>query len=160
MKSGKKCRLLIAGMADRNTWYNRLYVLCCRVLSLFSKKITWHNVFVKNEELPVYLAASDMMLMPYWQDYPSASGIFHLAIGAKLPVICSDSVKFSEVKHFITEEDVFIPTFSISGWKRSMSKFAVKPDILKKITEKLFDYAKETSWPNVAKQHADIFQEK
>lgn len=38
MKSAKKCRLLIAGMADRNTWYNRLYVFGCRMLSLFSKK--------------------------------------------------------------------------------------------------------------------------
>lgn len=160
MRSAKKCRLLIAGMADRNTFWNRLYVLGCRALSLFSKKITWHNVFVKNEDLPVYFGASDMMLMPYWQNYPSASGIFHLTIGAELPVICSDCVKFSEVKNFIKEEDVFIPTFSISGWKRSMSKFVDKPDLLKKVTEKLFDYAKETSWPNVAKQHADIFQEK
>ena len=160
MRSAKKCRLLIAGMADRNTWYNRLYVLGCRILSLFSKKITWHNVFVKNEDLPVYFGASDMMLMPYWQNYPSASGIFHLTIGAKLPVLCSDCVKFSEVKDFIKEEDVFIPIFSISGWKRSMSKFADNPDLLKKVTEKLFDYALKTSWPNVAKQHADIFQEK
>ena len=160
MRTAKKCRLLIAGMADRNTFWNRLYVLCCRVLSLFSKQITWHNVFVKNEDLPVYFGASDMMLMPYWQNYPSASGIFHLTIGSKLPVICSDCVKFSEVKDFIKEEDVFIPIFSISGWKRSMSKFADNPDMLKKVTEKLFDYAKETSWPNVAKQHADIFQEK
>ncbi|HNZ55057.1 MAG TPA: hypothetical protein PKN76_13040, partial [bacterium] len=80
--------------------------------------------------------------------------------GAKLPVICSDSVKFSEVKHFIKENDIFIPTFSISKWKNSMSKFADRPDLLKKITEKLFDYAQETSWHNVAIQHADIFQEK
>ena len=158
LKTAKKCRLLIAGMADRNTWYNRLYIFGCRVLSLFSKKITWHNVFVKNEDLPVYFGASDMMLMPYWQNYPSASGIFHLTIGAKLPVICSDCVKFSEVKNFIKEEDVFIPIFSISGWRRSMSKFAENPDLLKKVTDKLFDYAKETSWPNVAAQHAEIFQ--
>lgn len=157
LKTAKKCRLLIAGMADRNTWYNRLYIFGCRVLSLFSKKITWHNVFVKNEDLPLYMGASDMMLMPYWQNYPSASGIFHLTIGAKLPVICSDCVKFSEVKDFIKEEDVFIPIFSISGWRRSMSKFAEKPDLLKKVTEKLFDYAQKTSWPNVAMQHADIF---
>ena len=160
LKTAKKCRLLIAGMADRNTWYNRLYIFGCRVLSLFSKKITWHNVFVKNEDLPLYMGASDMMLMPYWQNYPSASGIFHLTIGAKLPVICSDCVKFSEVKDFIKEEDVFIPIFSISGWRRSMSKFAEKPDLLKKVTEKLFDYAQKTSWPNVAMQHAEIFQEK
>ena len=160
LKTAKKCRLLIAGMADRNTWYNRLYIFGCRLLSLFSKKITWHNVFVKNEDLPLYMGASDMMLMPYWQNYPSASGIFHLTIGAKLPVICSDCVKFSEVKDFIKEEDVFIPIFSISGWRRSMSKFAEKPDLLKKVTEKLFDYAQKTSWPNVAMQHAEIFQEK
>ena len=160
LKTAKKCRLLIAGMADRNTWYNRLYIFGCRVLSLFSKKITWHNVFVKNEDLPLYMGASDMMLMPYWQNYPSASGIFHLTIGAKLPVICSDCVKFSEVKDFIKEEDVFVPIFSISGWRRSMSKFAEKPDLLKKVTEKLFDYAQKTSWPNVAMQHAEIFQEK
>lgn len=56
MRSAKKCRLLIAGMADRNTWNNRLYVFVCRILSLFSKQITWHNVFVKNEDLPVYFA--------------------------------------------------------------------------------------------------------
>jgi hypothetical protein len=41
-----------------------------------------------------------------------------------------------------------------------MSKFADRPDLLKKVTEKLFDYALETSWQNIAKQHADIFQEK
>ncbi|HOG44495.1 MAG TPA: glycosyltransferase [bacterium] len=160
MRSQKKCRLLIAGMADQNKWYNHLYVTGCRLLSLFSKNIVWHSNFIKNDDLPYYLAASDVMLMPYWQNYPSASGIFHLTIGAKLPVICSDSVKFSEVKHFIKENDIFIPTFSISKWKNSMSKFADRPDLLKKITEKLFDYAQETSWHNVAIQHADIFQEK
>jgi glycosyltransferase involved in cell wall biosynthesis len=158
MKTERKCRLLIAGMADQNKWYNRLYVTGCRLLSLFSRKITWHNNFIKNDDLPYYLAASDLMLMPYWQNYPSASGIFHLTIGAKLPVICSDSVKFSEVKHFIKASDIFIPTFSISKWRKSMSKFADKPDLLKKITDKLFDYAQETSWHNVAVIHAEIFR--
>ena len=158
LKRKKKVKLLIAGVADRHTWYNRLYLFGCKVLSFLSPNIIWHNKFIEDDELPYYLSSSDVLLMPYWQNYPSASGIFHLAIGAKLPVLCSDSVKFSEVKKLFKDGSFsFVPTLSISKWKNAMQSIMESDDELSYVKETLFKYGKETSWKNIAEKHIEFF---
>jgi len=159
IRKQKNCHLLIAGNADRNTLPNRIYVFVCKLLSLFSRKIIWHDHFIKDEDIYHYLSSSDVILMPYWQNYPSASGIFHLTIGCKLPVICSDSVKFSEVKDvFHDKPEIFVPTLNIKKWKEIMEKVLSEPELLEFYKEKLFIYAKSTDWEKVAKAHCDLFE--
>ncbi|MBN2804950.1 MAG: glycosyltransferase [Deltaproteobacteria bacterium] len=160
MKKKRRVKLLIAGSAGGNHFYNKLYIQGLKLLSLFNRNIIWHNRFVKDEDLPIYLAASDVLLLPYWQNYPSASGIFHLGLGARLPVICSDSVKFSEVKPYLKEwkTDVFVPVLSTRKWIKAMSRYIENPDAGQKISIALNDYAMETSWENIAKQHLALYK--
>lgn len=161
LKKRQQIKLLVAGRAGGNRWYNRLYIFGCKLLSLFSKKILWHTHFIKDDEIANYFAAADVLLLPYWQKYPSASGIFHLGIGANLPVICSDSVKFSEIKDYIDDDaltaKIFVKTLDVAAWERSMKLVASDKKELEKIHSRLFEYAQKTSWDTIAKKHAKVF---
>jgi len=159
VKNRGRSKLLIAGVAAGGRWYNKLYVAGCRLLGIFNRSIIRHNRFIEDEQIATYLAAADVMLLPYWQKYPSASGIFHLGIGSNLAVICSDSVKFSEVKPCIgaKEKQVFVPMLSPSGWGRAMSNIADSPALNTEIRDLLHAYAKKTSWENIAEEHLDLY---
>jgi len=52
---------------------------------------------------PYIFGASDVVLFPYYVEDLSASGPFHLAIGAKKPVIASRIPKFEPLKNICDE---------------------------------------------------------
>ncbi|MGB2696314.1 MAG: glycosyltransferase family 4 protein, partial [Candidatus Zixiibacteriota bacterium] len=53
------------------------------------KNVIFPNRFFPNEDVPYLFGASDVVLFPYYEEDRSASGSFHLAIGAKKPIIAS-----------------------------------------------------------------------
>lgn len=160
LKKKPNVKLLIAGTARGGTWYNKFYIQICRLLCLFNKNVIFHTHFIEKKNMADYLAAADVLLLPYWQKYPSSSGIFHIGIGSSIGVMCSDSVKFSEVKEHLGEWDkkVFIPMLSVSKWARAMSEVAENQGVNDKIKEQLYDYAQKTSWDNVAREHVYLYQ--
>jgi len=160
IKNRKNVRLLIAGTARGGMWYNKLYILVCRLLGLLNRNIVYHNHFIEDGDMADYLAASDVLLLPYWQKYPSASGIFHLAIGSRIGIICSDSAKFSEVKNHMKKLDklMFIPMLSISKWAKAMSVIIEDPSQNREIQDRLYEYAEKTSWEKIAKEHLALYQ--
>lgn len=160
IKNKTNTKFLIAGTARGGIWYNKLYIQICKLLCLFNKNVIFHTHFIEEEKVVDYLSASDVLLLPYWQNYPSASGIFHLGIGAQIGVICSDSVKFSEVKEHLGEWDkkVFVPMLSISKWAKAMSEVADDQFLNDEIQEQLYKYAQKTSWENIAREHLALYQ--
>lgn len=160
IKNKTNARFLIAGTARGGIWYNKLYIRICKLLCLFNNNVVFHTHFIEEEKMVDYLAASDVLLLPYWQNYPSASGIFHLGIGAQIGVICSDSVKFSEVKEHLGEWDkkVFVPMLSVSKWAQAMSEVTEDQFLNEEIQERLYDYAQKTSWENIAREHVAVYQ--
>jgi glycosyltransferase involved in cell wall biosynthesis len=64
------------------------------------------------------------------------------------------------VKPYLKEwkNDVFVPVLSIRRWIKAMSRYIENPDACQKISIALNDYAMETSWENIAKQHLALYK--
>lgn len=77
------------------------------------KNVIYPNKFFPNEDVPYLLRAADIILFPYYEEDRSASGSFHLAIGAKKPVIASRIPKFEELAK-ICDELIVLP-YNASG---------------------------------------------
>ena len=150
-------KLIVAGRPGGNRWYNKLYLKICRMLA-GSSGVKWDIAFIETKKLKEYLYISDIVLLPYWQKYASASGIFHLALGAGRAFICSESAKFAEAKQLFSEFPLFVPMTSVAKWKRSMKLIAEDKDMRAKISKLVEDYAKETSWENAGKKHIELYE--
>jgi len=155
---GKKTKMIVAGAPGGNRWYNWFYLYLCRFFSLFNRNIKWDIGFADDVKVEKYLNCCDAVLMPYWQKYSSASGIFHLTIGAGRPFLCSDSPKFDEIRELACELPVFLPPLSLSDWKNTMQVFVEKPEIIDKVKGIVNHYKTVTSWDNVSKMHIDLYR--
>lgn len=153
----KSLKLIVTGRPSGNRWYNWLYLKLCKIFG-GNSGIKWDIGFIKTEKLEEYLHISDVVLLPYWQKYASASGIFHLAIGSGKPFICSESAKFAEAKDIFSEFPLFVPMISIAKWKKSITFIAENKEIRSKISELVVSYAQETSWKNACKKHYEVYK--
>jgi glycosyltransferase involved in cell wall biosynthesis len=154
----KNIKLIVAGSPGGNRWYNWFYLYLCKGLSFWNRNIKWDIGFADDEKIEKYLNCCDAVLMPYWQKYSSASGIFHLAVGAGKPFICSDSPKFDEIKQIASGIPVFIPALSITAWKKAMSMFVEKPEVVDAVKEIVNQYREATSWEHVSTMHAELYR--
>ena len=150
-------KLIVAGRPGGNKWYNKLYLKICMMLA-GNSSVKLDIAFMETKKLKEYLHISDIVLLPYWQKYASASGIFHLALGAGRPFICSESTKFAEARQLFSEFPLFVPMTSVTKWKRSMKQIAEDKDMRAKISKLVEDYAKETSWENACKKHLELYK--
>ena len=116
------------------------------------KNVTFINRFIEENEVNLYALASDILLFDYiGKDHYSVSGAMHRIIGAGRPIICSDIKHFSDVEH---------------GY--NCLKFKDQEELEKCIKSVLEngeqlglaarEYAKETSWENIAKRHVEIYR--
>lgn len=149
-------KMIVAGRPGGNRWYNRLYLEICRMLG-GNSGIKWDIAFIENSKLEEYLLISDVVLLPYWQKYASASGIFHLAVGAGRAFICSDSVKFAEIKSLFPDLPLFVPAMSVCKWEESMKFLAENTEMRKKAEQIVSGYADATSWESTARKHEEIY---
>jgi glycosyltransferase involved in cell wall biosynthesis len=100
--------------------------------------------------------ASDIVLFPYYEEDRSASGSFHLALGANKPIIASRIPKFEELKK-ICDELLVLP-YNSSGIARTAIYIFEDPDFREYILERADEYRKLTSWEAVARQHLELYR--
>jgi len=119
--------------------------------------VIYPNKFFPNEDVPYLLRAADIVLFPYYEEDRSASGSFHLAIGAKKPIIASRIPKFEELKN-ICDECLVLP-YNSSG----IAGIAIRLFEDQKFRQYIFDRTEEyrdlTSWQAVASQHLQLYKE-
>lgn len=157
LRKNRTVKFFVVGKPGKDKWYNKLYLFLCKALTMFSDRVVWKTGFVDNDEIHQYLKAADVVLMPYLQNYSSSSGIFHLTIGAGKPFICSDSPKFSEIKEYVGDLPVFIPANNIKKWTDTMELLSKESSLPSQISESVKEYAKATSWDNVAVKHIELY---
>jgi len=119
------------------------------------KNVIFPNKFFPNEDVPYLLSSADIILFPYYEEDRSASGSFHLAIGAKRAVVASRIPKFEELKN-ICDELLVLPYNSDGIAKICLRLFddeRFKNYVLKKTDE----YRRKTSWEAVAKRHIELY---
>lgn len=119
--------------------------------------VIYPNKFFPNEDVPYLLRAADIVLFPYYEEDRSASGSFHLAIGAKKPIIASRIPKFEELKN-ICDECLVLP-YNSSGIAGIAIRLFEDQEFRQYIFDRTEEYRDLTSWQAVASQHLQLYKE-
>lgn len=154
--------LYIAGCPQFPTTADLEYLCLCqrraRELGVEGHVIQ-HGGFVDEELVPQVFAAADLCLCVYHEEYRSASGAFHLALGAEKPMILSRIPKFEEeaLEH-LCDEILVVPTEP-----RSLAKAAARlltdARLYAWVRRRVRAYARLTSWTNVARRHLELYEQ-
>lgn len=119
-------------------------------------RVIFPNKFFPNEDVPYILGASDLVLFPYYEEDRSASGSFHLSIGAKKPIIASRIPKFEELKS-ISDELLILP-YNSSGIAKIALRLFQDQEFENYVLKQTEEYRDKTSWPSVAKMHLKLYK--
>ena len=131
--------------------------LCKRIKELdLSDTVIFPNRFFSDGEIPYIFGASDIVLFPYYVEDLSASGPFHLAIGAKKPVIASRIPKFEPLKN-ICDELLVLPS-DTSGIAKTAIRFFRDKDFGQYVLDRTERYRSATSWDVVASRHLELYR--
>lgn len=95
-------------------------------------------------------------MFPYSEEYFSASGSLHLAIGASKPVVVSRTPKFEEVWKEISSEMAFDPK-SPSEMTRILVRLLTDGNFRECMITRLKSYALQTSWDVIARAHLRLY---
>jgi len=117
--------------------------------------VIFPNRFFPNEDVPYLLGACDVALFPYYEEDRSASGSFHLAIGAKKPVIASRIPKFEELRN-VSDELLVLP-YNSSRIAGVIIRLFEDQEFWKYVVDRTEEYRKLTSWRAVASQHLQLY---
>jgi glycosyltransferase involved in cell wall biosynthesis len=153
------CLFIAGGIAPGASQKDRDYAefLEKRIGELgLQNNVIYPNKFFPNEDVPYLLRAADIVLFPYYEEDRSASGSFHLALGANKPIIASRIPKFEELKK-ICDELLVLP-YNSSGIARTAIRIFEDPDFREYILERADEYRKLTSWEAVARQHLELYR--
>ena len=119
-------------------------------------QVIFPNKFFPNEDVPYILGASDLVLFPYYEEDRSASGSFHLSIGAKKPIIASRIPKFEELKN-ISDELLILP-YNSSGIARIAIRLFQDSVFREYVLSKTEEYRNKTSWISIAQKHLALYK--
>jgi glycosyltransferase involved in cell wall biosynthesis len=120
------------------------------------KRVIFPNMFFPDEDVPYLFRACDLVLFPYYEEDRSASGSFHLAIGAGKPIIASRIPKFEELRN-ISDELLVLPYNSTGIAKLALRLFR-EPNFMRYVLKRTEDYRQLTSWKNIAKRHIELYK--
>lgn len=158
----KDATLVIAGAPFGDFWYNKLYTNIMRKTSEvvgLGNRVVIRDGFVPAEEVPDLFSASDVLLLPHWQAYGSASGVFHQAIGSGRPVILARGPKFEDAMDlFRNAPEVCVGPANVFGWAQAMVQLATDEALRRKVKDSVIGYAKATEWHEVARRHLGVYQ--
>jgi len=119
--------------------------------------IIYPKKFFPNEDVPYLLRASDIVLFPYYEEDRSASGSFHLALGANRPIIASRIPKFEELKK-VCDELLVLPYNSL-GIAQTAIRLFEDSKFREYVLQRTDEYRKITSWEGIARQHLELYKE-
>ena len=128
-----------------------------RIVELgLQKNVIYPNKFFPNGDVPYLFGTSDIVLFPYYEEDRSASGSFHLAVGAKKPVIASRIPKFEELRD-ICDELLVLP-YNSSGIANIALRLFEDPEFRRYVLDRTEQFRQRTSWQAVAKQHLELYK--
>ncbi len=152
--------LYIGGYTRKRVFYTRAYVgsLYARAaLRGFSKRLSMWGDFVPDDITPYVYSASDLVAMPYKQDYSSVSGVVHQAAGFSTPMFCSRISKFDEVRQSISEQ-LMADYGDKDAWVDGITRLLSDDEHYMQMKKAVDDFAQSTSWENVARTHLALYE--
>ena len=112
--------------------------------------------FVPEDKVPVIYSASDVVAMPYRQDYSSVSGVVHQTSGIGKLLLCSRISKFDEVTTSI-DPALTVPPDDKDAWVETLVRLLTDQVFAAEMKQKIKKFAEQTSWTNVGKMHLDAY---
>ncbi len=117
--------------------------------------VTFLDSYLSEAEVSLYALASDILLFDYVpQLHYSSSSALHRLIAAGKPVICADIKHFSE----LTDKQNCLK-FKNGAELEKCIETALEPTVCERLGRAALDYAKETSWEQIARKHLDIYRQ-
>ena len=128
-------------------------------LDLINKDVIFIKKFLTRDEQLKLLALADVVVLPYTGDLPliGVSGILHLALGSFKPIVCTRDPRLIEWYTYFPELSV-----ESNDPKLLANKviYVIKNyDQVIHELDRIKPYVFQTSWPNVAKIHINIYRE-
>lgn len=148
---------LAPGASNKDKDYTEFINKRIKELGL-QKYVIYPNKFFPNEDVPYLLRSADIVLFPYYEEDRSASGSFHLAIGAKKPIIASRIPKFEELKNICDELSVL--PYNSSGIAGITIRLFEDEKFRQYIINRTEEYRNLTSWQAIADKHLEIYKRK
>ncbi len=149
--------LIIAGQVQFPQ-HNEKYVREVMVkISELSDKIIIMNKYLTRNEVDLVYSISDIILFPYVDVNGDigVSGALHWALGSFKPLICSKTPRLVEYYQYVPKL-VFPPQNADLLVEKIKYVLSHYDEVLEYIGP-IIDYAIETSWINIAKQHLKLY---
>ncbi len=121
-------------------------------------RVIINNCFIPEEDMDLLFSAADIAAYVDNSVCHSASGSFHLAIGAKLPFVATWGPKFAEeVVKYITDE-LLVINQDREGLARIIIRILNDEKFKEYVVERVSQYALQTSWENIAQRHLGLYK--
>uniref|UniRef100_A0A7C2ZRT7 Glycosyltransferase subfamily 4-like N-terminal domain-containing protein n=1 Tax=Ignisphaera aggregans TaxID=334771 RepID=A0A7C2ZRT7_9CREN len=151
--------LVIAGTAQNREAKNMLLEHEIERLAREKGFICFIKDYLDRYALLRLLAASDIIVVPATekQGYPiGVSGVLHLAIGSRKPVICTRSHKLIECN--LIAPELTLHRFTVEDLVKKLSEVLENSEHIRAAVKKLWSYAQETSWDIIAEKHYGLYR--
>ncbi len=145
----KDLEIIIAGMVKNSEVVRHI----TRLQQKAKATLTIIPRFLTDQELTALITGADCVILPYDQNYFSASGILHLAAGLGKIVLVSSSPKFRELS-----EKIPFCNVKNGNYLKYIEVLQNSPEIMTQLSQKMVLFARETSWPIVAKKTIKLYQ--
>lgn len=152
-------KLIIAGSPRRKTPEDIALEEFIKETTIDRDYITFFQGFLERSVLLRLLAISDIIVVPIvdQRKHPiSVSGVFHLAIGSKKPVVCTRSHKLIECNYLTPE--LTLHNYTVEHIATKIIEVIENPGMVKNAVDKLWNYALETRWEIVTGKHLEIYE--
>jgi glycosyltransferase involved in cell wall biosynthesis len=112
------------------------------------------------EDLSLYVGTADVVVMPYLRPYGSSSAIFHRALAAGRPVLCSDVPTFAEAIDAWSADlrEMIVPPRDVKAWARALTLVLTRPDLRERAARASFELGLKSRWPSVAEEHIRMYR--
>ena len=156
-------RLLIAGRQRQRTVIDAMYGQRLARAMAPGRAAGWLDFrpgHIAEGDVPIYFAAADVVLFPYDQSYGSASGVFHLALGAGRACIFSSSPKFGEAREIFAGLPVTAaPARDVPSWERAMITLLSSESMRAEAEVMANAGAAASAWPVLGARYAQLYRD-
>lgn len=158
-----EARLLAVGRERSTHPVDRLYRVWLRGLMRRGRREGWIDFrpgHASEEDLSLYIAAADLVVLPYLRPYGSSSAIFHSALAAGRPVLCSDVPTFAEAVDAWTPDlrELIVPPGDIAAWAGAVTLVLTRPDLRERASRAAFALGRASRWTGVAAEHIRMYR--
>jgi glycosyltransferase involved in cell wall biosynthesis len=121
------------------------------------KHVIFLNEFVGQQELFKYLSASDIYITPYLNEAQITSGTLSYAVGVGSAVI---STPYWHATELLADGRGRLFNFNDSdGLSAILMELLDKPDVMKMIREKAYNFGKKTTWPKTGEKYTSVVKQ-